>query len=95
MTPPVTDAIVMSIGAMADEASTRHALASCTSCMEVGPFRNPGVRYGAKAVVIAGSAVACDQLRKDGHKGWAKAVRWTVFALYMGVAAHNMREARR
>lgn len=63
--------------------------------MEVGPFRAPAARYGAKAAVIGLSAVAAGQLRKDGHKGWARAVRWGVFALYMGVAAHNMRQAGR
>lgn len=94
MGPVAVDVAVMSLGAAADEASTRHALASCASCREVGPFRAPAARYGAKALVVAGSAVACDQLRKGGHRRAAKVLRWSMTALWLGVAAHNMRQAR-
>jgi hypothetical protein len=94
MPPPAVDVAVMSFAMAADEASTRVALSRCASCYEAGTLRQPYVRYGAKAVVVAAGVVTADQLRKGGHKGWAKVVRWSVVALYMGVAAHNLQVSR-
>jgi hypothetical protein len=96
VTPEVQDVAVMSIAAAADLASTHHALRVCSSCSEGMPWmREPAARYAFKAVGVAGTTLACRELRKRGHGRAAKVLRWTVAAVWLGLAAHNMRMSGR
>lgn len=87
--PSVIDAVVLTVGAGGDALSTRVALSRCTSCRELGP--PAPVRYGLDAAVIGGAVLTARELRKRGHKGWARTVVALPFALWLGVSIHNLR----
>lgn len=89
-----TDVAILMTAAVADEASTSWALKNCSRCQEVGAFREPAVRYVAKAVVVATAVAGASELRKHGHKRAAKFMRWVPFVLWVGVAAHNVHTGR-
>lgn len=91
-----TDVAVLSIGAGLDVASTHWALSSCSSCYERNPIMSePAVAIAVKAAAVAGTAAACGRLRRDGHGRAAKVLRWTVFSVWAGIAANNVRTARK
>ena len=95
MTPAAQDVAVLTIAASADLASTHYALKVCPGCYEANPFmREPAVGLLVKTASIAGTTWAAESLRKKGHKGWAKVVRWGVAGLWLGLAANNLRVAR-
>lgn len=88
------DVAVLSIAAAADAASTHWALKRYEN-RELNPVMSePAVALVLKAASVAVTAKACQKLRKDGHGRAAKVVRWSVAALWLGVAAHNVRMAR-
>ena len=88
------DVAVLSLAAAADLASTRYGLAHCPECREGNPIMSePAVAIAVKAAAVAGTAYACDRLRKDGHRRAAKVLRWTVAGLWLGVAGWNVHEA--
>lgn len=90
------DVAVLSTAAMADLASTHHALKNCAGCYEANPIMTePALAIALKTAAVAGTAAACSKLRKDGHGRAAKVLRWSMTALWLGVAAHNMQVARR
>ena len=90
-----TDVAVLSMAAAADIASTQWALRRCSGCYEVNPVMSePVVSVAVKGAGVAAVALGCDQLRRRGHPGWAKALRWTVAAMWFGVAAHNVKQGR-
>ena len=90
-----TDVAVLSLAASADLASTHHALQSCRACYEANPLMSePELSIALKAATIAGTAAVCSKLRKNGRGRAAKVLRWTVTAVWLGVAAHNMRAPR-
>ena len=90
-----TDVAVLTLAAGLDTASTHYALSRCPGCYERSPWmREPALGVAIRAVSVAGTAVVCAKLRKSGHSRAAKVLRWTVFVVGMGVAAHNVRRAR-
>lgn len=90
-----TDVAVLSLAASADLASTHWALKRADNS-ELNPImREPAVAVLVKAASVAGTAAACQKLRKGGHSRAAKVVRWGVTAIWLGVAAHNVRMAKR
>jgi hypothetical protein len=90
-----TDVAVLTLAASADFASTHYALKTCATCYEANPVMSePALGIAVKAATVAGTAFACDRLRKDGHGRAAKVLRWTVTAVWLGVAAHNLRVSR-
>ena len=90
-----TDVAVLTLAAGLDTASTHYALSRCPSCYEQTPWmREPAAGLAIRAVSVAGTAVVCSKLRKSGHGRAAKVLRWTVFVVGMGVAAHNLRASR-
>ena len=90
------DVLVLSLAAAADQASTGYALRACDRCYEANPaMREPAVALPLKAGGIAAVSAGCARLRRDGHRGWARAVRWGVAGLWFGLAAHNVGTARR
>ena len=93
MTPAQVDVAVMSIAAAADVASTGYALRVCSGCSEGGPIKSPAVSLAAHAVVTAGVAAGCSELRKQGHPRAAKVLRWVVFAAWSGMAVSNLHKA--
>lgn len=80
-----------SLGAGADWASTEYAIKR--GATEANPVMrgSAGKRAALKAGQAGFVAWAEWKLEKDGHKGWAKVVRWGVPALNFAVAAHNLR----
>lgn len=97
---PLRDAAVdvawMGAAAGLDLATTRYALARCAGCAEGNPIMRSS--SGAAAVKVAATAAAgwgCLELRRHGHPRAAKALRWTVVAVWGGVAAHNLVQAHR
>ncbi len=95
VTPAAQDVAVLSIAASADFASTHYALKMCPACSEANPLMSePAIGLVLKAATIAGTTAACERLRKDGHSRAAKMLRWTVTAVWLGIAAHNLRVAR-
>ncbi len=95
MTPAAQDVAVLSIAASADFASTHYALKMCPTCSEGNPvMTEPAVGLALKAATIAGTTAACERLRKGGHSRAAKALRWTVAAVWLGIAAHNLKVTR-
>lgn len=91
-----TDVAVMTLAASADFYTTHHALKTCPSCYERNPVMSePALGIALKAVTVAGTTLACDRLRRDGHGRAAKVLRWTVTAVWLGIAAHNVRTAQR
>ena len=90
-----TDVAVLSMAAAADIASTHWALQRSGN-RELNPIMSePAVAILVKSASVAGTAAACRKLRKGGHSRAAKVVRWSVTAIWLGVAAHNVRMARR
>ena len=90
-----TDVAVLTLAAGLDTASTHYALSRCPSCYERSPWmREPAVGVAIRAASVAGTAVVCAKLRKSGHSRAAKVLRWTVLAVGLGVAAHNLRASR-
>jgi hypothetical protein len=90
------DVASLSLAAGADVASTHYALSRCPLCYERNPLmRSANAQIVLKAAGVAGTAWACDRLRKDGHKGLARVLRWTVVAGWSGLAVHNWRQADR
>ena len=96
MTPVAQDVAILSMGAAADFASTHYALKTCPACVERNPIMSePAVALLIKAATVAGTTAACGKLRRDGHGRAAKVLRWTVTAVWLGIAAHNVRTAQR
>jgi len=90
-----TDVAVMTLAASADFYTTHRALQTCPSCYERNPVMSePALGIAFKAVTVAGTAVACGRLRRDGHGRAAKVLRWTVTAVWLGLATHNLRVGR-
>ena len=90
-----TDVAVLTLAAGLDTASTHYALSRCPSCYERSPWmREPALGVAIRAASVAGTAVVCSKLRKSGHGRAAKVLRWTVLAVGLGVAAHNLRASR-
>jgi len=86
------DVAVLSIAAGADLASTHYALKRCPSCYERNPLMTePALSIVLKSAAVAGVSLGCDKLRKDGHGRAAKVLRWTVVAVWLGIAANNVR----
>lgn len=82
--------------AAADLGTTWWAEARCPSCYEAnGLMRSNGARIGVKLGTTAAAAWACHELRRHGHKGHAKLLRWTLVAVWSGVAVNNAIRARR
>lgn len=95
MTPTAQDVAVLSLGAAADFASTNYALRMCPACSEGNPVvREPAMGLLVKAATVAGTTAACGRLRRDGHGRAAKVLRWTVTAVWLGIATHNLHTAR-
>ncbi len=95
MGPVAVDVAVLSIGAAADEASTRYALKHCAGCYEGNPLMSePAIRLVGKAAAVSALTLGCHELRKHGHGGMAKGLRWVAFAAWMGIAAHNVAVTR-
>jgi len=89
------DVVTLSLAAGADVASTHYALSRCQTCYERNPLmREAAGQVALKAASIAGTAWACDRLRKDGHGGLAKVLRWTVVGVWGGLAVNNLRQAK-
>jgi len=87
------DVIVLSLAAGADQASTAYAMHR--GAVEANPLmREPAAAVAIKAAGIAGTALACQHLRKTGHTRAAKVLRWTVAAVWMGIAARNVHVGR-
>lgn len=86
------DVVVLSLAAVADTASTHYALSRCLGCREGNPImREPAGALLLKAGAVAATSTMANKLRKDGHGRAAKVLRWTVAAVWVGMAAHNMR----
>jgi hypothetical protein len=89
------DVAVLTLAASADFYSTHHALQACPSCYERNPVMSePALGIALKAATVAGTTAACSRLRRDGHGRAAKVLRWTVTAVWLGIAAHNLRVSR-
>ena len=92
MTPAAADVAVLGTAAAADYASTRWALERCSSCREVNPWmREPATALLVKAGGVAAATGGCEVLRRRGHRRAARWLRWGVAALWLGLAAHNVR----
>ena len=93
MTPGQVDVAVLSMAAGADLASTHWALERCSGCSEGNPLMSePALAIAVKAAGVAGVSLGCRELRRMGHPRAAKVLRWGVVAIWMGVAAHNLRK---
>ena len=90
-----TDVAVLTLAASADFYTTHHALQACPSCVERNPVMSePALGIALKAVTVAGTAAACQRLRRDGHGRAARVLRWTVTAVWLGIAANNLKVSR-
>jgi hypothetical protein len=86
--------LIQSVGAGADLFSTEWALKH--GAVEKNPIMRGSTakRVALKSLQVGVATWGAEKLEKDGHKGWAKVVRWGVPALNVLVAAHNMRVAK-
>jgi hypothetical protein len=90
------DAVVLSVGAGLDLASTQYALDRCQTCYEANPLmRDPGARYALKVASTAAAVWVCYELRRTGHHKAATTLRWALFAALVGVATNNYLQATR
>jgi hypothetical protein len=80
----------------ADYQTTRHALATCPSCMEGNPLLGKdGERVApAKLLAVAAGTAVFVGLRKSGHKRGAWIWVASVVVLNLAVAAHNRQVSR-
>lgn len=91
MTPIAQDVVILSVAASGDFASTRYALKVCPQCRELNPLmREPAVAILVKGASVAATTAGCEKLRKSGHPGWAKVVRWAVAGFWLGLSANNI-----
>lgn len=80
----------------ADLYSTAWALHRCRNCGEsnfLGPTAE--ARVALKIAGVASTGMTLWKLRRDGHNGWARLIRWTSVAVNGAFVANNIRHAIR
>lgn len=92
----VWDTARVGLGAAADLYSTAYTLRRNPAAREANPLGfNAEARVALKVGMAAGTVLAAHELRRRGHPGWAKWGTRAVMAVQIGVAVHNIRQARR
>lgn len=78
-----------------DEASTEYALHHNPNASEANALlRSAPLRVGAHLSAVVFETWATRRLQRDGHPGWARALKWTVVAKGMAAGVINLRAAR-
>jgi hypothetical protein len=86
---------IYSAGAALDLVSTEWAL-STGRVRESNPFMGSRpVRFAANAAFVAVAVKATQKLQESGHPGRARFLKWAFLASRIGLAVHNVHQARR
>ena len=84
------------VGAGAADLMTTELALAHDGFRELNPVMgSPAARIGVKTLATVAVLAGSRELKRRGHRGWAKAVCWSVAGAWVGAAAWNVREMRR